>query len=68
MDELKLPSDLDIRLWVIMQEDLVKKYDSMNAMLRLHEYELMLMWGLMVTTLIGVGYIALQVHQLKELK
>jgi hypothetical protein len=60
-DELKLPADVDLQLWLTMQEHLVRKYDGIEELLKMHEQELLMLWlGLLgsMVLLLGVAYYA----------
>ena len=53
MDDLKLPTDVEINMMVIHQQYLSAQHDLMKQMLVLHENELAVLW-LLVTGLFVV--------------
>ncbi len=45
--KLELPRDLEIRLWMVEQEHLVKQYDTLRYLAVKHEQELAILSGFM---------------------
>jgi hypothetical protein len=60
MDDIRLPSDLEIRLMGIQLEHLNKEYDALIRLFRNHEIELAILW---IAVLGLTGVLATQTYK-----